>query len=525
MVDLADKGLYNLERIHWHLPTPALYEQAVKRNEASIAHLGPLVVRTGAYTGRSPGDKFIVREPSTENEVGWGAVNKPVEPERFWNLKKRLAAYLQGREVFVQDLYSGADPANRLNVRVVTEQAWHSLFARNLFLRELDQDKLASFSPDWTVIQAPGFQAIPEIDGTNSEVFVLVHLSEKEVIIGGTSYGGEIKKSIFSVMNYELPARNVMSMHCSANQAEDGSTAVYFGLSGTGKTTLSAEADRALIGDDEHGWSDNGIFNLEGGCYAKTIRLSPKAEPEIYNTTRMFGTILENVGMDTQTRRLDLDDDSLTENTRAAYPITHLLNIVEDGQGDHPRAVIMLTADAFGVLPPIAKLTKEQAMYHFLSGYTAKVAGTERGITEPQATFSACFGAPFMVRPPGVYAELFGEKLEQHDATCWLVNTGWTGGPYGVGERMSIDVSRSVVRAAVSGAIDDAPTRTDPNFGFEVPTSVPGVPEEVLDPRATWSDPAAYDEQAQDLARRFADNFQAYADEVKPEVRDAGPSH
>lgn len=524
MVDLSPEGLSNVGRVYANLPTADLYEHAVRRHEGLIARDGPLAVETGQYTGRSPDDKFIVREPATEHEVGWGAHNRPIEPERFDGLERRLQAYLQGRDVYVQDCDVGADPAHRLTVRVITENAWHALFARNLFIPRTDQASPAAAPAHYTVMHCPGFQAIPEIDGTHSEVFVLLHLTAKKVLIGGTSYAGEIKKSIFSVMNYELPAAGVLSMHCSANQGRDGDTAVFFGLSGTGKTTLSADGDRALIGDDEHGWGPNGVFNIEGGCYAKTIRLSPEAEPEIYATTEQFGTILENVVVDPATRRIDLDDDSLTENARAAYPLTHLPHIVPAGMGDHPRAVVMLTADAFGVLPPIAKLTPAQAMYHFLSGYTAKVAGTERGVTEPTATFSTCFGAPFMVRPPGVYAQLFGELLSEHGVRCWLVNTGWTGGPHGTGERMSIDVSRAVVRAAVTGTIDDAPTRTDPVFGFEVPTHVPGVDDALLDPRATWHDQAAYDRQATDLAERFIDNFAIYADDVKPEIRAAGPA-
>lgn len=523
MVDLSPEGLTNLGHVHANLPAAALYEHAIRRQEVSIARDGPLVVDTGHYTGRSPEDKFIVREPATEHEVGWGAHNRPFEPERFDGLERRLQAYLQGRDIYVQDCDVGADPTHRLTVRVITESAWHALFARNLFIPQTERAGPAPDTPHYTLLHCPSFQAIPEIDGTRSEVAVLLHLSAKKVLIAGTSYAGEIKKSIFSVMNYELPAAGVLSMHCSANQGADGDTAVFFGLSGTGKTTLSADADRALIGDDEHGWGPDGVFNLEGGCYAKTIRLSPEAEPEIYAATRKFGTILENVTVDPASRHLDLDDDSRTENTRAAYPISHLPNIVDEGMGNHPRVVVMLTADAFGVLPPIAKLTSEQAMYHFLSGYTAKVAGTERGVTEPVATFSTCFGAPFMVRPPGVYAQLFGELLNQHRVRCWLVNTGWTGGPYGTGERMSIDVSRAVVRAAVAGTIDDAPTQTDSLFGFEVPTSVPGVADTLLDPRATWDDPAAYDRQAADLAQRFVDNFAAYADDVKPEIRAAGP--
>jgi phosphoenolpyruvate carboxykinase (ATP) len=408
-------------------------------------------------------------------------------------------------------------------VRVVNQHAWHNLFIRNMFLREFDRAVLDSFEPDFTILHCPSFQAIPEVDGTHSEAFILLNFGERLVIIGGTSYAGEMKKSIFSVMNYLLPQSGVLSMHCSANRGPEGDTAVFFGLSGTGKTTLSAEADRALIGDDEHGWSERGVFNFEGGCYAKAIKLDPEAEPEIFETTRRFGTILENVAFDPLSHRLDLDDDSLTENTRAAYPITHLPNIVPDGQGEHPRNVIMLTADAFGVLPPIAKLTPAQAMYHFLSGYTAKVAGTERGVTEPTATFSALFGAPFMALHPTVYADLFGDLIAKHDVDCWLVNTGWTGGPYGTGERIAIAYSRAVVRAALSGALRDVSYATDPIFGLQIPSRCPEVPEQVLQPRETWQDKAAYDATARKLAGLFTENFKEYADRASPEVRAAGP--
>jgi phosphoenolpyruvate carboxykinase (ATP) len=522
--DLSYLGIRNVGTIHHNLSTPALYEEAIRRREGWLAHLGPLVVRTGQYTGRSAEDKFIVREPGSEGKIWWGKQNRPIEPEHFRQLAIRLQAYLQGRDVFVQDCYAGADPDYRLRIRVVTETAWHNLFARTMFLRELDRDVLERFEPDYTVVHCPNFQAIPELDHTRSEAFIVVNFASRVVIIGGTSYAGEIKKSIFSVMNYELPQRGVLSMHCSANQGTDGATAVFFGLSGTGKTTLSAEADRALIGDDEHGWSDRGVFNFEGGCYAKVIRLSAEAEPEIHQTTRRFGTILENVSLDGATRRLDLDDGSLTENTRAAYPITHISNIVRTGVGDHPRDVIMLTADAFGVLPPIARLTPAQAMYHFLSGYTAKVAGTERGVKEPSATFSTLFGAPFMALHPTVYAELFGRKIAEHGARCWLVNTGWTGGPYGVGERIAIAWSRAVIRGAMSGALDGVKYERDPVFGIEAPTRCPGVPDAVLRPREGWSERAGYDAAARALARRFVDNFAEYADRASAEVRAAAPS-
>ncbi|MDX1655964.1 MAG: phosphoenolpyruvate carboxykinase (ATP), partial [Candidatus Competibacteraceae bacterium] len=446
-----DIGIANVGNIYRNLSTPVLYEEAIRRHEGMLSHLGPLVVRTGQYTGRSAEDKFVVREPGSEVHIWWGKHNRPIEPEKFDGLYRRLEAYLQGRDIFVQDCYAGADPNYRLKIRVINEKAWHNLFARTMFLREFDPQALADFSPDFTVLQCPNFLAIPEVDGTRSEAFILLNFARKMIIIGGTQYAGEIKKSIFSVMNYLLPDRDVLPMHCSANIGKDGDTAIFFGLSGTGKTTLSADPQRALIGDDEHGWSDKGIFNFEGGCYAKVIRLDPKGEPEIYDTTRRFGTILENVGIDSKSRRLDLDDGSLTENTRAAYPITHLPNIVPDGIGGQPSNVVMLTADAFGVLPPIARLTPEQAMYHFLSGYTAKVAGTERGVTEPSATFSSLFGAPFMARHPTVYATLFGERLARHKVDCWLVNTGWTGGPYGTGSRIKLAYSRALIRAALAG--------------------------------------------------------------------------
>jgi len=454
--------------------------------------------------------------------IWWGEHNRPISVEHYENLQTRLHAYLQGRDVFVQDCYAGADPKYRLKLRIVTETAWHSLFARNMMIREFDWEVLEGHEPEFTVLHCPNFQAIPAKDGTRSEAFIIVNFAERMVIIGGTQYAGEIKKSVFSAMNYFLPPQGVLGMHCSANVGPEGDTAIFFGLSGTGKTTLSAEGHRALIGDDEHGWGPDGVFNFEGGCYAKVIRLDPEAEPEIYSTTRRFGTILENVAMDDE-HRVDFDDATLTENTRASYPITHLPNIVESGMGDHPKNVIMLTADAFGILPPIARMTKAQAMYHFISGYTAKVAGTERGVTEPSATFSPLFGAPFMPLHPTVYADLFGRLIEDHDADCWIVNTGWTGGAYGEGERISIQYSRAVVRAALSGALAKGEFVTDPVFGLEIPTSCPDVPAEVLDPRNTWSDPAAYDLKARELANLFDENFKAFTDRATPEVRNAGP--
>jgi phosphoenolpyruvate carboxykinase (ATP) len=523
MTLLSGLGLTHTGAVHHNLSTPALYEEAVRRREGWVGHRAAFVVRTGQYTGRSADDKFVVRGPGTEADVWWGKYNSPIDQARFDGLRRRLEAYLQGRDVFVQDGYAGADPEYRLKVRIVTEQAWHSMFARNMFLREFDREVLSDFGPELTVLHCPGFHAIPEIDGTHSEVFIMLSLDERLVIIGGTSYAGEIKKSVFSVMNYLLPARGVFPMHCSANVGEDGDTAILFGLSGTGKTTLSADPTRRLIGDDEHGWSDRGVFNFEGGCYAKVIRLDAEAEPEIFETTRMFGTLLENVAIDFETRRLDLDDDSLTENTRASYPITHLPRIVESGTGAPPTTVIMLTADAFGVLPPIARLTAEQAMYYFVSGYTAKVAGTERGVTGPTATFSPCFGAPFMTRHPTVYAGLLCQRLATTGAQVWLVNTGWTGGPYGVGSRISIKHSRACIDAALTGALADVAFRHDPVFGFEVPEACPGVPDELLDPARTWTDADAHHDAALTLAGLFADNFEQYADVAPIEVSAAGP--
>jgi phosphoenolpyruvate carboxykinase (ATP) len=519
---LERQGIQHTGNVYWNLSTPALYEEAIRRSEARLAHQGPLVVRTGQHTGRAPNDKFIVREPSSVDKVWWGKVNRPMEPESFDRLRLRFLAYWQGRDLFVQDCFVGADPKYRLPIRVVTETAWHSLFARNMFI-QANPEELAMHVPEFTVLCAPGFHASPEIDGTRSEVFIVINFGAKLVLIGGTQYAGEIKKSVFTLMNYLMPQRNVLSMHSSANVGKDGDTTVFFGLSGTGKTTISADPDRALIGDDEHGWSDLGVFNFEGGCYAKVIHLSKTAEPEIYATTRRFGTVLENVAFDPRTGRLDLDDESLTENTRAAYPLTHIGNAVGDGLAKHPRHIVMLAADAFGVLPPISRLTPDQAMYHFLSGYTAKVAGTEKGVTEPQATFSACFGAPFMALSPTVYARLLGERIARHKAQVWLVNTGWSGGPYGVGERMKIAYTRAMVNAAIRGQLDGVVMKVDPVFGVQVPQSCPGVPSEVLNPRDTWVDKRAYDEQARRLAAMFRDNFATFVGDVSAEVAAAGP--
>ena len=515
-------GIHNPGKVHWTPHTPALYQHVVRRNEGQIAHLGPLVVYTGQYTGRSPKDKFVVKEATTEAHVAWGKINQPIGETTFHNIYLRLMGYLQGRELFVQDCYVGADPHYRMPVRVITESAWHSLFARNIFI-QATPNELEGFVPEFTVIQAPFFQTVPEIDGTNSEVFIGMHFDRKMVLICGTQYAGESKKSIFSAMNYLLPFRNVLPMHCSANYGTNGDVAIFFGLSGTGKTTLSTDPERTLIGDDEHGWSDNGVFNLEGGCYAKTVNLSPKAEPEIFEATRKFGTILENVGFDPTTGRVDLDDESITENTRAAYPLTYIARATRSGLGGHPTNIIMLTADAFGVLPPIAKLTPAQAMYHFLSGYTAIVAGTERGVTEPKATFSACFGEPFMVLPPIKYAELLGERIANHNVDVWLVNTGWSGGPYGVGKRMDIAFTRAMIRAALAGSLRQVPTRHDDLFNLEVPISCPEVPNDLLEPRRTWADAAKYDLYAAKLAEMFRANFSRFESQVPAEIAAAGP--
>ena len=521
---LDGHGIEGAVTVHWHLTPPRLYEEAVRRGEAVIARGGPLLADTGSHTGRSPNDKFTVREPSSEGEIWWGQVNRPITPASWDRLLARVREHYRGRDLFVFDGYAGADPRYRLAVRVVTEHAWHNLFARNMFIPEEDAGRLEAFEPGFTVLQAPGATADPEADGTRSGTFILLNLAAHMVIIGGTEYAGEIKKSIFSVMNYLLPRQGVMSMHCSANYGRDrDDVALFFGLSGTGKTTLSTDPDRTLIGDDEHGWSDQGVFNVEGGCYAKVIRLDPKGEPEIWRTTRTFGTILENVAFDPGSRVVDLDDDGKTENTRASYPITHLANVDPSGVAGHPRNVVFLTADAFGVLPPIARLTGEQAMYHFLSGYTAKVAGTERGVTEPKATFSACFGAPFMPLHPGVYAELLGERLRRHGVRVWLINTGWSGGPYGTGQRIRLAHTRRMVRAALEGELEGVETVDDPVFGLAVPRRVEGVPDGLLRPRDTWADPAAYDAKAAELAEMFGRNFEQFADGVGEAVRAAGP--
>ncbi len=515
-------GISTTGSVHWNLTPAVLYEQALQRGEGVIAAEGPLVCRTGQHTGRSPNDKFFVKEPSSEAHIHWGKVNRPLAPEHFTALRADVVAHLADKDLFVQNLHAGADPAYRLPVRMISEYAWHSLFVRNLFIVPTTAE-LAAHRPDWTVICAPTFKADPARHGTRSDCVIAVNIAAKEVIIGGTSYAGENKKSIFTVLNYVLPLKGVLPMHCSANIGTGGDTALFFGLSGTGKTTLSSDPERGLIGDDEHGWSDRGVFNFEGGCYAKTIRLSAEAEPQIHGTTRRFGTVLENVEFDPTTRELDLDSSKYTENTRAAYPIEFIDNAVAGGQGGHPSTIVMLTADAFGVLPPIARLSPEAAMYHFLSGYTAKVAGTEKGVTEPSATFSTCFGAPFLPMNPNVNSKMLGEQIAAHQSRVGLGDPGWTGGPYGVGSRMKIAYTRAMIRAALSGALDTVTYERHPVFNVDVPTSCPDVPTGVLNPRSTWADGAAYDAQAARLAQMFVDNFKTFAADVDAAVVAAGP--
>jgi phosphoenolpyruvate carboxykinase (ATP) len=507
-------------RVHPNWLAPRLVAEAMRREEACLSAGGALVATTGRFTGRSPKDKFFVAQRDLADIVDWGPVNQPLEARHFAGLLRRAVEHVAGCELFVQDLFAGADPAHRLKVRVVTEQAWHSLFARNMFIRPAAAD-LECFQPDWTVLQLPSLEADPAIDGTNSTTVIAIDVHERLVLIAGTAYAGEIKKSVFTVLNLLLPAADVLPMHCSANVGPDGATAVFFGLSGTGKTTLSANSSRTLIGDDEHGWGDAGIFNFEGGCYAKVIRLDRRAEPEIYDASTRFGTVLENVVLDAAGNPC-FDDDGLTENTRSCYPLEFIPNASPTGRAGHPTDIVMLTADAFGVLPPIGRLTAEQAMYHFLSGYTAKLAGTERGVTEPQATFSACFGAPFMPRHPTVYAGLLGRLIERHGVRCWLLNTGWTGGAYGTGRRMPIGATRALLHAALDGRLEQAPTSTDPVFGIAVPQVCPDVDPRLLDPRGTWADQVAYDAAARELASRFERNFEQFRPFVRDEVQAAG---
>ena len=519
---LEGQGLAPSGEVHWNLVAPVLVQHAIRLGEGELADMGPFVAVTAPHTGRSPNDKFVVREPDSEADVDWGKVNQAIGREHFEALRADVQQYLDGRdELFVEDLYCGADPTYRLAVRYVSPNAWHMAFVRNMFIRP-DASELPTFAPNFTVLHAPEFQADPARHGTRTGTFIVLDLSQRTILIGGTRYAGELKKSMFTVMNYYMPKQGVLSMHCSANIGPAGDTALFFGLSGTGKTTLSADPQRSLIGDDEHGWSRDGVFNYEGGCYAKVINLSAEGEPDIYRTTQMFGTILENVVLDSLKRTVRFEDQSITENTRASYPLHYIPNHVSNGRGGHPRNIVFLTADAFGVLPPVAKLSREQAMYYFLSGYTAKVAGTERGVTEPQATFSACFGGVFLVWHPTVYAELLGDLLDQHKSQVWLVNTGWSGGAYGVGKRMKLAHTRAMVHAALGGALDGTKTRTDPVFGLAVPQSVPNVPVEILDPRGTWSDSSAYDAQAKKLAEMFRRNFEKFGG-VATKIRDAGP--
>ncbi len=515
-------GLTPTQAIHWNLPPARIYEEAIRRNEGELAHMGGFTAITAPHTGRSPNDKYTVREEATGSAIDWGTVNVPMEPEQFHALRALVVEHLNERELFVRDARAGEDPEAQVAVRLITPNAWHNLFAYNMFLRP-SVSEMPDMRPDFTILHAPEVRADPESHGTRSPTFVVVNFAEREVIIGGTRYAGEIKKSIFSVLNFLLPDQGILPMHCSANIGEDGDVALFFGLSGTGKTTLSADPERGLIGDDEHGWGPDGVFNFEGGCYAKVINLSPEAEPEIFKATQMFGTILENVVLSDDDKAVLFEDGAITENTRASYPIEYIPNAVIPGRGGHPQNVVFLTCDAFGVMPPIARLTPAQAMYHFISGYTAKVAGTERGVTEPKAAFSACFGAPFLPRHPGVYAEMLGEKLREHGSGVWLVNTGWSGGGYGVGSRMKLSHTRRMVSAALSGELDEGEFRTDPVFGIEVPAEVTGIPTEVLTPRKTWDDPEAYDEAAKKLAGMFRANFEKYANGTADEVREAGP--
>jgi phosphoenolpyruvate carboxykinase (ATP) len=521
---LQNHGLTNLRRVYWNLPTPALYEESVFRSEGCLTHLGPLLVSTGKHTARAAADKFVVREQTTEDRVWWGQYNRPFTSENFSGLLTRLQGYLQGRDVFVQDCYAGADPEYRLPIRIITQKAWHSLFARCMFLKIRNQDALKKHVPEFTVIAVPGFLASPLVDGTRTETFIVLNFRERLAVIGGTSYAGEIKKTIFTVLNFLLPLDGVLSMHCSANVGLEGDVAIFFGLSGTGKTTLSADPKRHLIGDDEHGWSDNGVFNFEDGCYAKVIRLSPEAEPQIYACTRRFGTILENVTFDPVSRRLDLDDYRVTENTRAAYPLNYIENYLPEKRAGHPKSVVFLTCDASGVMPPIARLSPDQAIYHFISGYTSKIAGTEIGLgIEPEITFSTCFGGPFMVHHPYAYAELLKRKVLKHGANVWLVNTGWTGGPFGVGKRISIHHTRALLNAALNGKLTKVQYVKDPVFGFDVPTTCEGVPSDILDPASTWPSRDEYFKKYDALAARFIENFKLMMAECPEHILEAGP--
>ncbi|WP_019369514.1 phosphoenolpyruvate carboxykinase [Sphingomonas sp. HT-1] len=521
--DLGEQGFVTGATLHWNLITAPLVEHSLRRGEGRLAADGPLVVATGKHTGRSAKDKFIVRDAETESSVWWGKTNQAMTPAHFAALKADFLTELGKRdELFVQDLYGGSQPEHRVQVRVINELAWHNLFIRTMLVRP-EAEALADFVPEYTIIDLPSFRADPARHGTRGETVIAVSFTDKLILIGGTAYAGEMKKSVFGLLNYLLPEQGIMPMHCSANIGPKGDTAIFFGLSGTGKTTLSADATRTLIGDDEHGWSDTAVFNFEGGCYAKMIRLSPEAEPEIFATTKRFGTVLENVVMDPVTRALDLDDASLAENSRGSYPIDFIPNASADNLGPVPKNMIFLTADAYGVLPPIARLTPEQAMYHFLSGYTARVAGTEIGVTEPEATFSTCFGAPFMPRHPSIYGNLLKKRIAEGNVACWLVNTGWTGGKYGIGHRMPIKATRALLNAALDGSLNQAEFRIDPYFGFEVPVAVPGVDAAILDPRETWPDQTEYDATAEKLVDQFVENFAQFEDHVEQGVRSAAP--
>jgi len=522
---LSNLGLSNLHQTYWNLPTEALYEEVVFRGEGRLTEMGALAVTSGKHTARAAQDKVIVREPDTEEDIWWGEYNRPISQDKFNELFSRLQGFLQDRDLFIQDCYAGADQAYRLPIRIIAEYAWHSLFARNMFILPKNREEYRNHVPDFTVIAVPSFKAFGPIDGTRSSTFIALNFAQRLCIIGDSAYGGEIKKSIFTVMNYLLPRDGVMTMHCSANMGEDpDDVALFFGLSGTGKTTLSADPSRGLIGDDEHGWSDDGVFNFEGGCYAKVIQLSPSAEPQIWAASHRFGTILENVVYDPTTRLLDLDDDVITENTRSSYPLHYIENAVPDKRGGHPKNIILLTCDAQGVMPPIARLTPDQAVYHFISGYTSKVGGTEVGLgEEPEITFSTCFGAPFMVHHPMKYAELLKNKIMRYGVNCWLLNTGWVGGPYGVGKRISIRYTRALLDAALGGALLDVDYYEDPVFGFTVPKSCPDVPEEVLYPAQRWPSEDEYWHKYKQLAARFIDNFKKFAPACPPEVIEAGP--
>ena len=521
---LDNHGLTNLHLAYWNLPTEALYEEITFRREARITRMGPIVANTGKHTARSATDKFVVREASTEGHIWWGEYNRPFSTEKFNDLYNRMQGFLQGRDVFVQDCYAGADPAYRMPIRIVTELAWHSHFARNMFILPETREEYRRHVPDFTILCVPSFKGIPQIDGTTSNTFIVLNFAARICIIGNTAYAGEIKKSVFTILNYLLPLDGVMPMHCSANIGSGGDAAIFFGLSGTGKTTLSADPQRRLIGDDEHGWSDEGVFNFEGGCYAKVIQLSPAAEPQIYACTRRFGTILENVAFDPVTRIIDLDDESITENTRASYPLEFIANAVPEKLGGHPKNIILLTCDASGVMPPIAKLTPDQALYQFISGYTSKIAGTEVGLgKEPEMTFSTCFGAPFMVHHPSFYADLLKRKILKYDVHCWLVNTGWIGGPYGIGKRISIRYTRALLNAALGSKLLDVKFATDPVFGFSVPQSCDDVPAHVLNPGESWPDKTAYMQRYRELASRSIENFKKFESGCPPEIRNAAP--